>query len=99
MRENGKTEVPIVQQMAAWKGIESDGELEAAVQRAATGLGVEEDGEGGRRRGAGGGDLHDGGVSAVDMVELAKAGEHTRADLGVARIYNYLNIFDLLSSK
>ena len=38
MRENGKTEVPIVQQMAAWKGIESDGELEAAVQRAAAGL-------------------------------------------------------------
>ena len=86
LRENGKTEVPIVQQMAAWKGIESDGELEAAVQRAATGLGVEEDGEGGRRRGAGGGDLHDGGVLAVGMVELAKAGEHTRADLGSQNI-------------
>ena len=75
MRENGKTEGPIVQQMAAWKGIESDGELEAAVQRAAAGLGVEEDGEGGRPRGTGGGEAHDEGVLAVDMVELAKAGE------------------------
>ena len=75
MRENGKTEGPIVQQMAAWKGIESDGELEAAVQRAAAGLGVEEDGEGGRPRGTGGGDAHDESVLAVDMVELAKAGE------------------------
>ena len=61
--------------MAAWKGIESDGELEAAVQRAATGLGVEEDGEGGRPRGTGGGDAHDEGVLAVDMVKLAKAEE------------------------
>ena len=48
MRENGRTEGPTVQQMAAWKDIESDGELEAAVQRAAGGLGVEKDGEGGR---------------------------------------------------
>ena len=75
MRENGRTEGPTVQQMAAWKDIESDGELEAAVQRAAGGLGVEKDGEGGRRRGAGGGDVHDEGVLDVGMVELAKAGE------------------------
>ena len=70
--------VTVAQHMAAWKGIESDGELEAAVmaavQRAAVDatapLNKEKDGEERRRRGGGDGACDEGAV-----VELARAWE------------------------